>query len=621
MRGSRKITSLARALAPFANRTAGSVVDRIISAAAGAGIFVEANTIHLSGSTILLRHPGAARLAEYPATTEGLQAAGAAAVAGDTVLLPGGEITRAAGTLTVSASRATVKALVYPGSAPAGWNEAGFDDSAWSAPGLGTGVSGVGAAEVVWFGGRGDRVLLRQSFTLSSPVASAVLTWDGDDTTNGVYVNGVLVDRWAGWISGDDHPPRTVDVAAHLNPSGENVIAIDQSDAASGSWRGVTWELEIEQTGISIPAGVEVIGLGKNSIIDGSIFNEGTLTNLTVTGTIRGAGALRLVYNAGGEQITDLVGFAAADHDHLLNDLTDVDTSSAVTGDILTYDRLEAPLSAAAKATIIATASHGAATLSNALDGIEDTLQYSSGTNQVVGMFVQFDFGAPVTLTEIEMVCLYGENINSDYPSAWIISASDTGSFSGEETVVYGGGATMMGRLACPLDAPHEARYWRITLTAKKSNWWRVNEFNFVEVSEMGWSSKPLPDHGHTAGDIDSTGASDGQVLTADGLGGAAWKTPAGGSVAASAVTVDASGFAGNLSAADTDVQTALETLDAMTAGGAGTLGDLTDVTISSPSAGQVLKYNGSAWVNGTDATGEGGTSSGTDVLMVQVFS
>lgn len=41
--------------------------------------------------------------------------------------------------------------------------------------------------------------------------------------------------------------------------------------------------------------------------------------------------------------------------------------------------------------------------------------------------------------------------------------------------------------------------------------------------------------------------------------------------------------------------------------GGASTLNDLSDVTISSASNGQVLKYNGSAWVNGTDATGEGG--------------
>lgn len=52
------------------------------------------------------------------------------------------------------------------------------------------------------------------------------------------------------------------------------------------------------------------------------------------------------------------------------------------------------------------------------------------------------------------------------------------------------------------------------------------------------------------------------------------------------------------------------------TGGGGGALDDLTDVTITTPSTGQVLKYNGSAWVNDTDATGGGGsvTVTGTPV-------
>lgn len=37
---------------------------------------------------------------------------------------------------------------------------------------------------------------------------------------------------------------------------------------------------------------------------------------------------------------------------------------------------------------------------------------------------------------------------------------------------------------------------------------------------------------------------------------------------------------------------------------GYGTLDNLTDVTITSPATGQILKYNGSQWVNGTDLTG-----------------
>lgn len=37
-------------------------------------------------------------------------------------------------------------------------------------------------------------------------------------------------------------------------------------------------------------------------------------------------------------------------------------------------------------------------------------------------------------------------------------------------------------------------------------------------------------------------------------------------------------------------------------------INDLSDVTITTPSSGQVIKYNGSAWVNDTDLTGSGGT-------------
>lgn len=52
---------------------------------------------------------------------------------------------------------------------------------------------------------------------------------------------------------------------------------------------------------------------------------------------------------------------------------------------------------------------------------------------------------------------------------------------------------------------------------------------------------------------------------------------------------------------------------DIVISGSSGTLNDLTDVTISSPSTGQVLKYNGSGWVNDTDA---GGSSADTPVTL-----
>jgi len=74
----------------------------------------------------------------------------------------------------------------------------------------------------------------------------------------------------------------------------------------------------------------------------------------------------------------------------------------------------------------------------------------------------------------------------------------------------------------------------------------------------------------------------------------------------ASAISVTPTG-----AIAATDVQAALAELDTEKAASAHShstaLDDLSDVTITTPSNGQVLKFNGSAWVNDTDATGGGG--------------
>lgn len=56
------------------------------------------------------------------------------------------------------------------------------------------------------------------------------------------------------------------------------------------------------------------------------------------------------------------------------------------------------------------------------------------------------------------------------------------------------------------------------------------------------------------------------------------------------------------------------------TGGGGGNLDALTDVVITTPSTGQVLKYNGTNWVNDTDATGGGGITTGRAIAMAIVF-
>jgi plastocyanin len=77
--------------------------------------------------------------------------------------------------------------------------------------------------------------------------------------------------------------------------------------------------------------------------------------------------------------------------------------------------------------------------------------------------------------------------------------------------------------------------------------------------------------------DLGIVDGTNGQVLTTDGAGAFTFQT----------VTQDGGG-----------------------GGGAEALNDLTDVTISSPALGQVLKYNGTFWVNDTDDTGDGGGAS-----------
>jgi hypothetical protein len=72
-----------------------------------------------------------------------------------------------------------------------------------------------------------------------------------------------------------------------------------------------------------------------------------------------------------------------------------------------------------------------------------------------------------------------------------------------------------------------------------------------------------------------ATDGSSGQVLATNGSGTLAWTTIAGGG-------------------GGTDISTA-------------SINDLADVTVTSPVSGQVLKWNGSAWINDTDANSGGG--------------
>jgi plastocyanin len=102
-----------------------------------------------------------------------------------------------------------------------------------------------------------------------------------------------------------------------------------------------------------------------------------------------------------------------------------------------------------------------------------------------------------------------------------------------------------------------------------------------------------------------------------------------GGSSSNSFSTISVAGQSNILADSATDTLTLVaganvtittnSTTDTITVSSASSLDGLTDVTITTPSTGQVLKYNGSAWINDADAT-TGGAGAGT-VTSVSVAS
>lgn len=101
----------------------------------------------------------------------------------------------------------------------------------------------------------------------------------------------------------------------------------------------------------------------------------------------------------------------------------------------------------------------------------------------------------------------------------------------------------------------------------------------FNDITKPTWVFKENGTTQFPSYTFPATDGTNGQVLATNGSGVLTWTTISGGGGA-------------NISSSS--------------------INDLADVTVSSPSIGQVLKWNGSAWINDTDATGGGGGGGGT---------
>jgi len=84
----KKFTELAKDLSPFLGKLSTRVVTSILDAAEGPGIDIVSNVVGLGGDTILLYDSGGEPVAEFALTDAGLDAASAAASAGDVIYIP-----------------------------------------------------------------------------------------------------------------------------------------------------------------------------------------------------------------------------------------------------------------------------------------------------------------------------------------------------------------------------------------------------------------------------------------------------------------------------------------------------------------------------------------------------
>lgn len=235
----------------------------------------------------------------YSYSPEGLAAALAAAVAGDAVWLPPGTISAPAGDSYTPGAEISTGAI--PVTSQAGVEISGLEIGQWYA------VEGFNG---YWDPGPGFP-MESSKFQLSDGSGFSGVV--GRETTGVLYTESPDFCAFSETFTGEDGKiyGRTYFQAAVTS------IWVRVQDALGDYFDNLgtlSWRLRSAAYSgvISVPAGVELVGLGKNSIIDGGIVNEGILTNLRVTGTISGGGICRLVANPDAEVFSEQIQSAVA---------------------------------------------------------------------------------------------------------------------------------------------------------------------------------------------------------------------------------------------------------------------------------------------------------------------
>jgi hypothetical protein len=265
----------------------------------GPGIDVvrESNTVTvgLGGDSILLYHADGSPVSEYEFTEAGLIAALAAATTGDAVILPAGTISLTQNETYIPGdvlATGTVQAGTEPGEIISGLTVGNFYC-----------IEGAGGP---WYAGHNSPPGPYHAFIVSNDGGN---TWEG---AFGDYADDVVrLDNhlWVDYAEAiDEHYARIYWQASTTSIVYRVGDANKVNDASyTGHMDYVLREASQGSTSITIPTGVELIGLGENSVLDGAVINNGVMTNLTVTGMVSGTSNLRLVYNLENLRFTQII--------------------------------------------------------------------------------------------------------------------------------------------------------------------------------------------------------------------------------------------------------------------------------------------------------------------------
>lgn len=276
-----RTTRTAKIEKPFYAGASGDVALGALISGEGPGIDVTTGgAIGLGGDTILLYDCGGAPVAEYAFSSAGLSAALAAADSGDIVWIPAGTITAGGGYEAGDVlSSGTVSGL-----SQSGVTVSGLTPGQWYA---------IEATDGPYY----LDAILAESYAFQVDNGTGYTPGIGigyHEAFGGAFYS--TLPSWGAHIDNLDGQHARLFWQATTTSIGFRPVDTNGQFGNNSGTLGWALRSATYTPGISVPAGVEVVGAGENTVINASVENSGVLTNIKVTGSIDG-GAARMVSN------------------------------------------------------------------------------------------------------------------------------------------------------------------------------------------------------------------------------------------------------------------------------------------------------------------------------------